>query len=219
KFAPMVGDQHEDLEQYTDVIIRQTNDLRRIVDEFSKFARMPEPERRDHDLAKILNDAVVLQRNGQPGVRILANIPVGPVPAEIDATMISQALTNLIKNAGEAIETRQEKRVELPFVPEIRVVLTSDGGQSVIAISDNGIGLPADRARLFEPYVTTRAHGTGLGLPIVKKIIEEHGGSFELLDAEPFDAASSHTGARAEIRLSTGLAAISSFGGKLAGTG
>jgi len=207
KYAPLVGDQHKDLEQYTDVIIRQTNDLRRIVDEFSDFARMREPERRDQDLVELVNDAVVLQRNGQPNVKILADIPDRPVPAAIDGTMISQALTNLIKNAGEAIETRIEKAVNLPFDPEIRIHMESDGDQSVITISDNGIGLPEDRARLFEPYVTTRAHGTGLGLPIVKKIIEEHGGTFSLNDAEPFDDAAPHAGARAEIRLPTGQAA------------
>lgn len=218
KYAPMVGEHHEDLEQYTDVIIRQTNDLRRIVDEFSEFARMPEPERRDHDLARLLHDAVVLQRNGQPSVKILADIPDGPMHAEIDGTMISQALTNLIKNAGEAIEARREKGVLLPFDPEIRVHLEMREGQSLITISDNGIGLPEDRARLFEPYVTTRANGTGLGLPIVKKIIEEHGGSFVLTDAEPFDDAAPHTGARAEIRLPTGQATNGQAPGSQTGT-
>jgi two-component system nitrogen regulation sensor histidine kinase NtrY len=80
------------------------------------------------------------------------------------------------------------------------VALTTEGGAAVIRISDNGIGLPEDRARLFEPYVTTREKGTGLGLPIVKKIIEEHGGTLRLDDADPLDA-SGQVGARAEIRL------------------
>ena len=219
KYAPLVGELDEDLEQYTDVIIRQTNDLRRIVDEFSDFARMPEPERRDHDLSKILHDAVVLQRSGQPDVKILADIPDRPTVAEIDGTMISQALTNLIKNAGEAIETRIEKAVNLPFEPEIRIRLETRDGLSLITISDNGIGLPEDRARLYEPYVTTRLNGTGLGLPIVKKIIEEHGGTFSLTDAEPFDDAARHSGARAEIRLPTGQAAMAAPGGTKTGTG
>jgi two-component system, NtrC family, nitrogen regulation sensor histidine kinase NtrY len=199
KFATQVRD-HEDLEQYTDVIVRQTNDLRRIVDEFSKFARMPEPDRRDCDLAALLKGAVLLQENGQPGVRFVSEIPDTPLNLELDATMIGQALTNLIKNAGEAIESHQEKGVAPGFVPEIRVTLVADEAEAVIRIADNGTGLPPDRARLFEPYVTTREKGTGLGLPIVKKIIEEHGGSLALLDAPVFDG-NDHPGALAEIRL------------------
>lgn len=199
KFASQVRDQ-EDLEQYTDVIVRQTNDLRRIVDEFSKFARMPEPDRRDCDLAELLRGAVLLQENGQPGVRFVKTITRDPVPMLLDATMIGQALTNLIKNAGEAIEAYQEKSKPVDFVPEIRVILEPGETEVTIRILDNGTGLPPDRARLFEPYVTTRDKGTGLGLPIVKKIIEEHGGTLALLDAPVFDG-NSHPGAMAEIHL------------------
>lgn len=203
KFATQVRD-HEDLEQYTDVIVRQTNDLRRIVDEFSKFARMPEPDRRDCDLAALLKGAVLLQENGQPGVRFVKDIPGDELHLDLDATMIGQAFTNLIKNAGEAIETYQEKQKPQGFVPEIRVSLSADETEAVIRIADNGTGLPPDRARLFEPYVTTREKGTGLGLPIVKKIIEEHGGTLALLDAPLFDG-NDHPGALAEIRLPRGL--------------
>ena len=199
KFATQVRD-HEDLEQLTDVIVRQTNDLRRIVDEFSKFARMPEPDRRDCDLADLVRGAVLLQENGQPGVRFVKAIPKDALQLELDATMIGQALTNLIKNAGEAIETYQEKSKKTDFHPEIRVTLETDDREAVIRIMDNGTGLPPDRARLFEPYVTTREKGTGLGLPIVKKIIEEHGGTLALLDAPVFDG-NDHPGAMAEIRL------------------
>ena len=199
KFASQVRD-HEDLEQYTDVIVRQTNDLRRIVDEFSKFARMPEPDRRDCDLAALLKGAVLLQENGQPGVRFVKDIPAGELHLDLDPTMIGQAFTNLIKNAGEAIESYQEKAKPSGFSPEIRVTLSADDSEAVIRIMDNGTGLPPDRARLFEPYVTTREKGTGLGLPIVKKIIEEHGGTLALLDAPVFDG-NDHPGAMAEIRL------------------
>jgi two-component system nitrogen regulation sensor histidine kinase NtrY len=199
KFGAQVRD-HEDLEQYTDVIVRQTNDLRRIVDEFSKFARMPEPDRRDCDLAELLKGAVLLQENGQPAVRFVKSVPPDPLPMELDATMIGQALTNLIKNAGEAIETLQEKGVPPGFAPEIRVALEVTEAEVVIRIMDNGTGLPPDRERLFEPYVTTREKGTGLGLPIVKKIIEEHGGTLALLDAPVFEG-NAHAGALAEIRL------------------
>jgi two-component system, NtrC family, nitrogen regulation sensor histidine kinase NtrY len=199
KFATQVRD-HDDLEQLTDVIVRQTNDLRRIVDEFSKFARMPEPDRRDCDLTELLKGAVLLQENGQPGVRFVKDIPREPLVLELDATMIGQALTNLIKNAGEAIEAYHEKSAGPGFSQEVRISLTADDSEAVIRIMDNGTGLPPDRARLFEPYVTTREKGTGLGLPIVKKIIEEHGGTLALLDAPVFDG-NDHPGAMAEIRL------------------
>lgn len=190
----------EDLEQYTEVIIRQTNDLRRIVDEFSKFARMPEPDRRENDLLALVRAAVMLQENGQPGVKFRRELCEGPLLLELDATMIGQALTNLIKNAGEAIESYQEKGAPGGHVPEIRVKVAADETEVTISIMDNGIGLPPDRARLFEPYVTTREKGTGLGLPIVKKIIEEHGGALTLEDAPVFENAS-HAGAMAVIRL------------------
>ena len=200
KFRLASGVDTQALDQMTDVIVRQTGDLRRIVDEFSRFARMPEPERKPVDLVAILRDAVLLQEAGQPGVRITADLPPGTLTADLDPTMIGQALTNLIKNAGEAIETLMEKGAPDGFSPQVRVALTT-GPQGVrITIADNGIGLPEDRARLFEPYVTTRAKGTGLGLPIVRKIIEEHGGTLALTDAAPF-APGAHAGAMAVIDL------------------
>ena len=184
----------------TEVIVRQTGDLRRIVDEFSKFARMPEPDRVCNDVVAILRDAVTLQEAGQPEVRFEISLPQRPVPAALDATMITQALTNLIKNAGEAIEGLSEKGAGDEYVPTIRVALSADEAEARITIADNGIGLPEDRARLFEPYVTTRDKGTGLGLPIVKKIIEEHGGSLSLVDAPAFEEGA-HKGAMAVITL------------------
>lgn len=199
KFRPQVAEP-EDLDQYTDVIVRQTNDLRRIVDEFSKFARMPEPDRRENDLTALVRDAVLLQESGQPGVTFVKALPAEPVTMDLDATMISQALTNLIKNAGEAIESYHEKGAPAGHRPEIRITFDAEPDAAVIRIMDNGIGLPPDRARLFEPYVTTREKGTGLGLPIVKKIIEEHGGTLALLDAPVFEG-NDHAGAMAEIRL------------------
>ena len=188
------------LEQMTDVIVRQTNDLRRIVDEFSKFARMPEPELKATDLVELVRDAVTLQEAGQPDVQIVSDLPDAPAMADLDRTMISQALTNLIKNAGEAIDTMKEKQPSVVDAPEIRVAMTVGEDFATISIQDNGIGLPEDRARLFEPYVTTRDKGTGLGLPIVKKIIEEHGGTLTLTDAEPFGDGA-RVGARAMIEL------------------
>ncbi|KIN60971.1 Nitrogen regulation protein NtrY [Sulfitobacter noctilucae] len=200
KFSPKLGADADSLEQMTGVIIRQTGDLRRIVDEFSKFARMPEPETSRQDLRQLLRDAVFLQQSGQPDVRIRATLPDDPAVVEIDATMISQALTNLIKNAGEAIESLKEKGAPEGMKPQIAVHLTCTDTTANLTIADNGIGLPEDRARLFEPYVTTRSEGTGLGLPIVKKIIEEHGGTLALENAPVFDG-QDHFGAMAVITL------------------
>ena len=200
KFAPQVGEDRDRLEQMTDVIVRQTNDLRRIVDEFSKFARMPEPDRRSEDVVQLLQDAVLLQQSGQPDLTIKTDLPDHPVSADVDATMIGQALTNLIKNAGEAIESLKKKGAPEGLAPQIHVALQVEKNRARITIADNGIGLPQDRARLFEPYVTTRDEGTGLGLPIVKKIIEEHGGTLVLEDAPVFDG-QSHFGAMAVIHL------------------
>ncbi len=188
------------LESMTDVIVRQTNDLRRIVDEFSKFARMPEPERRQEDVVALVREAVLLQQAGQPDVQIDSDLPEQPITADLDATMLNQALTNLIKNAGEAIGTLKEKGAPENLKPQIKVAVSTDDAGTIVTIADNGIGLPEDRARLFEPYVTTRDEGTGLGLPIVKKIIEEHGGALTLEDAPVFDG-QDHFGAMAVIRL------------------
>ncbi|TNJ41597.1 PAS domain-containing sensor histidine kinase [Phaeobacter sp. B1627] len=201
KFAPKLsGEQSDQLQSMTDVIVRQTNDLRRIVDEFSKFARMPEPVCRKEDLGKLVQEAVLLQQAGQPDLRLRSDVPNEASMVDVDATMIGQALTNLIKNAGEATVTLQKKGAPQDYVPEVRVSLVSEGGGHLITIADNGVGLPEDRARLFEPYVTTRDEGTGLGLPIVKKIIEEHGGTLTLEDAPLFEG-QGHRGAMAIIRL------------------
>jgi two-component system nitrogen regulation sensor histidine kinase NtrY len=183
------------LTELTGVIVRQTGDLRRIVDEFSKFARMPEPERRRTDLCALLKDTVELQRAALEPTEILADLPDRPVWAEIDQTLLGQAFTNLVKNAGEAIEARGDGA----HARIISVSLHEQGGMAEIRIADSGVGLPEDRARLFEPYVTTREKGTGLGLPIVKKIVEEHGGTLDLRDAP--QGADGHKGAEAAIRL------------------
>ena len=109
KFGPMVGEERAALEQYADVIIRQTNDLRRIVDEFSKFARMPAPERRPLDVSRLVSDAVVLQENAHPDNRYRLDTARAGRPRKSRRTMINQAITNLLKNAGEAIDERLTK--------------------------------------------------------------------------------------------------------------
>ncbi|ABV93315.1 histidine kinase [Dinoroseobacter shibae DFL 12 = DSM 16493] len=186
KFGPRLGEDGPALVELSDVIIRQTADLRRIVDEFSKFARMPEPETAHLDLAQLVRDAVLLQQVAQPDVTFVTDISPDPVPADLDATLMGQALTNLLKNAGEAIESRQTGKTGDTRPGEIRVSLRNLGREAELTIADNGIGLPPDTAKLFEPYVTTRDKGTGLGLPIVRKIVEEHQGTLELRPAEPF---------------------------------
>lgn len=193
KFGPIAGEEREALEQYTEVIIRQTNDLRRIVDEFSRFARMPEPDRKETDIVKLLRDAELMQRDALQGA-LVSDIPDEPVIVDADAGMMRQVFTNLLKNAGEALD---ELRAAPPegWAPQVRVMLRAAPDAVTIRITDNGPGLPEDRTRLFEPYVTMKPGGTGLGLPIVKKIVEEHGGSLMLTDAPE------GRGAMAEIRL------------------
>ena len=187
KFSPLLGDNSEGLRDMVDVITRQTDDLRRIVDEFSKFARMPVLRRKNEDLNALVSSTVSFQQAGQPNVLINLSQPNFPLIISIDPTLINQALTNILKNAGEAIETRM-KSASTSDHDGIIDVLVEDGSESVvIKISDNGVGLPEDRSRLFEPYVTTRDKGTGLGLAIVKKIIEEHGGILKLEDSAPFE--------------------------------
>ena len=199
KFAPKLSEESIDLERMTDVIVRQTNDLRHIIDEFSKFARLPQPKKSKEDLVPIVKAAVLLQENGQPNINFVSKIPQNSLVISIDATMISQALTNLLKNAGEAIDTRRDK-LGGTIAGEIHVGVEQVGDNVQVIIDDNGIGLPQDRARLFEPYVTTRDKGTGLGLAIVKKIVEEHGGTLSLEDAPSFDAAP-YFGARVVMSL------------------
>jgi len=184
KFSPLLENNSDGLRDMVDVITRQTDDIRRIVDEFSKFARMPKLKRRNENLTALLASVVSLQQAGQPNVLINLSQPKAPIIISIDSTLINQALTNIIKNAGEAIEARKRNNPFPGYSGIINVVLLDANHSVLLKISDNGIGLPQDRSRLFEPYVTTREKGTGLGLAIVKKIIEEHGGVLKLEDSE-----------------------------------
>ena len=200
KFMPLLDRESDTLANMTEVIVRQTNDLSRIVDEFSKFARMPEPEKQSEDIIKVVNSAISLQESGFPEILFKRNIVEGPIMFELDATMISQVLINLLKNAGESIESRQSKEESSEVKGQIDIIVARHDTFLEVSVVDNGIGLPADRARLFEPYVTTRENGTGLGLAIVKKIIEEHGGTFRLEDAPNYKN-SRKVGAAAIIEL------------------
>ncbi|MBV9522910.1 MAG: PAS domain-containing sensor histidine kinase, partial [Alphaproteobacteria bacterium] len=169
----------------TDTIIRHVEDIGRMVDEFSSFARMPTPVIKHENALEICRQAIFLQRNAHTEISYEIAAPEIAPPLACDARLIGQALTNLLKNAAESIEGREGAASALPRGRITVRVEVSAEGQTVIAIEDNGKGLPQqERERLTEPYVTTRAKGTGLGLAIVKKIMEEHGGALTLEDRE-----------------------------------
>jgi two-component system nitrogen regulation sensor histidine kinase NtrY len=184
KFGKVIIDDKAIFEQCTDTIVRQVDDIRRMVDEFSRFARMPKPVMEGEDVADTVRQAVFLMRVGHPGIDIEADIKQDPMRAQFDRRLISQALTNIIKNATEAIEAVPPDQLEKG---RIDVIAARDNDDIVIDVIDNGIGLPkVARARLLEPYVTTREKGTGLGLAIVGRVLEDHGGKIELKDASDF---------------------------------
>ncbi|MCA6121739.1 PAS domain-containing sensor histidine kinase [Bradyrhizobium sp. WSM 1704] len=171
-------------EQCTDTIVRQVDDIRRMVDEFARFARMPKPVMEGEDVADVVKQAVFLMKVAHPDLDIEADIKQDPLPAQFDRRLISQALTNIIKNATEAIEQVPPEELGKG---RIDVVAQRENDDILIDVVDNGIGLPkVARARLLEPYVTTRAKGTGLGLAIVGRVLEDHGGRIELKDASDF---------------------------------
>lgn len=160
--------------QCTETIIRQVSDLRRMVDEFSSFARMPAPTFREDNLRDIVRQTVFLQEMGHSGIRYSFALPDEAVILTCDGRLLAQALTNLLKNAYESITGRIEAGDRT--AGEVFVRLQDSDDLVEISVDDNGLGLPEDSDRLVEPYVTTRAKGTGLGLAIVKKVVEEHGG-------------------------------------------
>ena len=184
KFGKVITEDKAIFEQCTDTIVRQVDDIRRMVDEFSRFARMPKPVMEGEDVADTVRQAVFLMRVGHPEIDIEAEIKQDPMRAQFDRRLISQALTNIIKNATEAIEAVPSDELDKG---RIDVIAARDNEDIVIDVIDNGIGLPkVSRARLLEPYVTTREKGTGLGLAIVGRVLEDHGGRIELKDASDF---------------------------------
>jgi two-component system, NtrC family, nitrogen regulation sensor histidine kinase NtrY len=181
KFGKAITEDKAIFEQCTDTIVRQVDDIRRMVDEFSRFARMPKPVIEGEDVADTVRQAVFLMRVGHPDIDIEAEIKEEPMRAQFDRRLISQALTNIIKNATEAIEAVPPGELKRG---RIDVIAARENEDIVIDVIDNGIGLPkVSRARLLEPYVTTREKGTGLGLAIVGRVLEDHGGRIELNDA------------------------------------
>ena len=172
-----------------------------MVEEFSNFARMPEPKFADEDLASLVKEAAILQIAGAPQVKFDLSEIDPFLKVKCDRGLISQALTNVLKNAVEAILARTEAQTsEGSDVIPGRISLSLDriGDHARIRVTDNGIGLPKkERKTVVEPYVTTKSRGTGLGLAIVKRMVEEHGGKLTLSDN-----AKAKTGTCVELTLS-----------------
>jgi two-component system, NtrC family, nitrogen regulation sensor histidine kinase NtrY len=181
KYGKVITEDAAVFEQCTATIVRQVDDIKRMVDEFSRFARMPKAVITGEDVAETVRQVVFLMRVAHPDIDIEVELPAETMPASFDRRLISQALTNIVKNATEAIGA-----VPAAELGRGRIMVSTqrDGKDLVIDVVDNGIGLPKEnRSRLLEPYVTTREKGTGLGLAIVGRILEEHGGHIELRDA------------------------------------
>jgi two-component system nitrogen regulation sensor histidine kinase NtrY len=192
KYSKLIAADDTVFDQCTDTIVRQVDDIKRMVDEFSRFARMPKPVMTDEDVADTVRQAVFLIRVAHPDIDFEVDLPAEAIPARFDRRLISQALTNIVKNATEAIGAVPPPPNPPPQAGEGRegergkiiVSARREGKDIIVDVIDNGIGLPKEnRARLLEPYVTTREKGTGLGLAIVGRILEEHGGRIELRDA------------------------------------
>jgi two-component system nitrogen regulation sensor histidine kinase NtrY len=191
KYGKHITQDRDIFDQCTDTIVRQVDDIKRMVDEFSSFARMPKARLESDDLAECLRRVLFLMRVAHPDITFEEALPETPIVGPFDRRLLSQALTNIIKNATEGISG---ETAEVGEPGRISVSLEKSGDLAEINIVDNGKGFPKEnRHRLLEPYMTTRAEGTGLGLPIVAKILEDHGGGIELLDAP--------TGHGARVRL------------------
>jgi len=185
RYLKQIKEDPETFSICTDTIIRQVGDIGRMVDEFSSFARMPRPTVKPEDAKELCQQALFLQRNGNPDIRYVSTLPDHAVPLSCDRRQISQVLTNILKNSAEAIEGREAAAGETLPPGEIMLSLRDDDASVKIVVEDNGKGLPKEgRERLTEPYMTTRSKGTGLGLAIVKKIMEDHGGHLALDDRE-----------------------------------
>ena len=182
RFGKEVESDPETFGRLTETIIRQVGDLRRMVDEFSNFARMPKPVFREENVHDIARTSLFLHEVAHPGVTFTLDPPQGDIRMVCDRRQLGQALTNIVKNAVEAIESRRNRGEHSLEGDRVALRLFREKRQLVIDLTDTGIGLPQDRERLTEPYMTTRVRGTGLGLAIVKKIVEEHGGEIAFLD-------------------------------------
>ena len=184
KYGDSITKDRDVFEQCTDTIIRQVSDIGRMVDEFSAFARMPKPVMELHDIREIVREAVFLFQVSRPEISFELDLPEKPAIMLSDRRLLTQAVTNLVKNASEAIDTAMEAEPDRADKGHVIAKVRSKGDRLQITVIDNGCGLPKEnRQRLVEPYMTTRAKGTGLGLAIVQRITEQHGGTLQLADA------------------------------------
>ena len=184
RFGSEIPSDKETFERLTGTIVRQVGDLRRMVDEFSNFARMPKPVFRDENVHEIARQALFLHEVAHPAITFSLEPPQGEFRMVCDRRQLAQALTNVVKNGVEAIESRRNRGEHSLAGDRIELRLHNEDNLLVIDVLDTGVGLPEDRERLTEPYMTTRVRGTGLGLAIVKKIVEEHMGEIAFLDRQ-----------------------------------
>jgi len=184
RYRKQIDQDGELFDELTNTIVRQVGDLRKMVDEFSSFARLPKPVFRPEDALDLIRQSIFLQEVANPEINygLTTQLDNG-LKIQADRHQLGQAVTNILKNAAEAIDARAA-HAEADYRGRIAVSVSEDENAIAIAISDNGIGLPQDRERILEPYVTTREKGTGLGLAIVNKIVEEHGGEMSFSSVE-----------------------------------
>jgi two-component system nitrogen regulation sensor histidine kinase NtrY len=202
KYGKVITEDRAVFDQCTETIVRQVDDIKRMVDEFSRFARMPKPVIAAEDVVDTVRQVVFLMQVGQPDIAFDVEFAGERMPARFDRRLISQALTNIVKNATEAIAAVPAAELGKG---RIAISVCREGDEVVIDVIDNGIGLPKEnRNRLLEPYVTTREKGTGLGLAIVERILEEHGGRIELNDSPA--VATGGRGAWMRLRFTAGRA-------------
>ncbi len=212
KYADHITTDREIFDRCTETIIRHVGDIGRMVDEFSSFARMPQAVFEEQDIRHIVREAVILFEMSRPEIEFKIDFLNEPLEALCDRRLLTQAITNLVKNASEAVDAYQLSNGEAVEKGKVLVRLRPLDQRFVIDVIDNGVGLPKEnRHRLVEPYVTTRQKGTGLGLAIVQRITEQHGGTLELADA-PRDEGYTH-GAWVRMALPISLSTDAAIGG------
>jgi two-component system nitrogen regulation sensor histidine kinase NtrY len=186
RYGRVITEDRETFDKLTDTIVRQVGDLKSMVDEFASFARLPKPEMAEDDLRHAIQEPILLFREGHPNVTYRIEMPDTPIITSYDRRLVTQALTNLVKNATEAVEANAEAHAgDANWTGMVEARISTNEGRATIEVIDNGAGFPKqNRMRLLEPYVTTKGHkGTGLGLAMVHKITEQHGGTLLLDDA------------------------------------
>ncbi len=179
RFSKEISSDTAAFDRLTDTIVRQVGDLRRMVDEFSSFARMPKPQFAEEAIVDVAREAMFLHEVANPAIQFSLSAPSPSPEILCDRRQLAQALSNIVKNGVEAIEQTQRGSGAIEMT-----ISTAAEGALILQIADDGIGLPLERDRIIEPYMTTRPGGTGLGLAIVKKIVEEHMGSISFADRE-----------------------------------